>query len=774
VSKINPKYRPYSFGKRPLLFLFLFVLIVFLLILTPFVPEIVSGDFEDFCKQHLGENYKAILIAAFVLGTAILAYFTVDLSGFISGSKKQRLEALTIPWSLEKEAYAQAANEDAKQSELDEAIKNLYKLEVEALDEELNLISSRLAKYERENLQGTASNESKSVAYNRLTRDVFKVIDAVEKSLKREGAINAKIKESLLGRYENRLDQKLAGRQPINISKAPSSEGTSKTTSSYFVTLSQEDVQAEIKNIFEEAKGRLLITGNPGAGKTVVMLQLVIALLKEKQSAIPVLLNLATWQSSFYKLEAWLEEILPAEMGVNKTLAKKVLKEIPLILLLDGLDEVKEEDRSSCLEAIGRYGANAKHCFVIATRKQEYIAVSKDAPVFLQIEVEPLQIEQIKEELKRISYKQPEALPLLSAIEEDRQLQEVLKTPFYFNILQLLFAQGARLTDLKALFADTENTEQAIVEFFLDRQLNLEKAEWPKEDTRRWLSFLASRMNQKNIVVFELVDLQYDWSRWSKINKLFSWLIYGFSVSQQFGFIFGLFVWLIGGFLFGCLLNDVLTGLVIGLILAIIITLFIIVSGSLMTGLNKYFYNKESNPKIYTKDNTDYTYSTFLSAMRKTAFMSLVAGTLATIMTAMLMELYSNEDSIYQLINGVGSLGVGIIVTILAGFMYSMLYVLTHHYSTLIQINKPYQRFKASAKSLHFSISQHWHLRYLIYKKGLLPWKLVPFLNILSQNHLLETDGATWRFRHRILQDYFADLWEREYAEEYEEEGKKA
>jgi predicted NACHT family NTPase len=35
------------------------------------------------------------------------------------------------------------------------------------------------------------------------------------------------------------------------------------------------------------------------------------------------------------------------------------LKEIPLILLLDGLDEVKESDRKSCLEAIGFYGAEA-------------------------------------------------------------------------------------------------------------------------------------------------------------------------------------------------------------------------------------------------------------------------------------------------------------------------------------------------------------------------------------------------------------------------------
>jgi len=29
----------------------------------------------------------------------------------------------------------------------------------------------------------------------------------------------------------------------------------------------------------------------------------------------------------------------------------------------------------------------------------------------------------------------------------------------------------------------------------------------------------------------------------------------------------------------------------------------------------------------------------------------------------------------------------------------------------------------------------------------------------MSVRHFLETDGATWRFRHKILQDYFAKAW---------------
>jgi hypothetical protein len=79
--------------------------------------------------------------------------------------------------------------------------------------------------------------------------------------------------------------------------------------------------------------------------------------------------------------------------------------------------------------------------------------------------------------------------------------------------------------------------------------------------------------------------------------------------------------------------------------------------------------------------------------------------------------------------------------------------------SDFIQIKSPYQRFYASMKIFYFSILQHWHLRYLLYKKGALPLDLVHFLNEMKDRNLLESDGATWRFRHRMIQDYFAELW---------------
>ena len=37
---------------------------------------------------------------------------------------------------------------------------------------------------------------------------------------------------------------------------------------------------------------------------------------------------------------------------------------------------------------------------------------------------------------------------------------------------------------------------------------------------RKWLGFMAKKMEERGLVVFELVDLQYDWWRWWKITKI--------------------------------------------------------------------------------------------------------------------------------------------------------------------------------------------------------------------------------------------------------------
>ena len=112
----------------------------------------------------------------------------------------------------------------------------------------------------------------------------------------------------------------------------------------------------------------------------------------------------------------------------------------------------------------------------------------------------------------------------------------------------------------------------------------------------------------------------------------------------------------------------------------------------------------------------------------------------------------------------------GLITELIAGLVFGLLFVMTSSLAIgfidqldalpYLKITTPYQRFKSSAKVFYFSIIQHWHLRHLLAKKDLFPRKLVHFLNQATENNILESDGGSWRFRHRILQEYFVGYWE--------------
>ena len=181
------------------------------------------------------------------------------------------------------------------------------------------------------------------------------------KDVKKEAIIN-----HLKKRYDSRLNQKLANKQPINLERRYSTTGTSNETSDAFVNISPENIQAEIHEIFKETNGRLFILGAPGAGKTCLLLQLALKLLETDQSKIPVLLDLATWRIKSTLLEdmeispkeivdigsdkisvkvftedkvveggilSWLKKILPIELGVSSNEANKLLKSNALVLL---------------------------------------------------------------------------------------------------------------------------------------------------------------------------------------------------------------------------------------------------------------------------------------------------------------------------------------------------------------------------------------------------------------------------------------------------------
>jgi NACHT domain len=126
---------------------------------------------------------------------------------------------------------------------------------------------------------------------------------------------------------------------------------------------------------------RLIVLGEPGAGKTVLATLLTQALLDHHQpgDAVPVLLSPASWDPDSEHLDAWLsrqirEQYLrgPAYRQVAEHLASSEL----VLPILDGLDEIARQRWVSALRALEH--ARPNEPLVITCRSQEYKEAVKD------------------------------------------------------------------------------------------------------------------------------------------------------------------------------------------------------------------------------------------------------------------------------------------------------------------------------------------------------------------------------------------------------------
>ncbi|MEV3872879.1 NACHT domain-containing protein [Streptomyces sp. NPDC049906] len=103
--------------------------------------------------------------------------------------------------------------------------------------------------------------------------------------------------------------------------------------------------------------GRLVVLGEPGAGKTVLAAMLTLGLLAEREreqaGPVPVLLSLSGWDLSNESFRDWIARTLgTAYYGGRVDIPLLLLRERRLTLVLDGLDEMPEASRRNAVQVI--------------------------------------------------------------------------------------------------------------------------------------------------------------------------------------------------------------------------------------------------------------------------------------------------------------------------------------------------------------------------------------------------------------------------------------
>lgn len=551
-----------------------------------------------------------------------------------------------------------------------------------------------------------------------------------------------------------------------------------------------------ILQIFDEADEELLILGEPGSGKTTVLLYLAKSLLalaeQDEKRRMPVIFNLSSWSQKRLPLDQWMLEELILRYKISRKVGQAWLDAHQIFPLLDGLDEVEESARAACVQAIihlKEQSADYLPC-VICCRMGEYENLSTRLPFQYAIMLLPLSDNQIERYLSSISGNLD---ALREALREDRELFELARRPLLLSVFTQAYQDHVSL-DLPA------NTAPEIYPLVLFRQYARQMLERRKEFTRgtkqqaqRWLTYFAQQLYQRQSL-FEVEELQPSWlpdqtQRWyiqamilvygltfSLCGAVIFWLTYGIVFGlfyrtpeklifgSTFGLLLGLAGGLTGGLTFGLTFRQhqtihpaettswswtgagkglgigLLGGLGAGLLGGLLADILVGPNGALLLGsvliiligLVGGLVGGLAPGKVSTRASLTPNEGIWRSGRR---------GFIAVLLFAILVGLLSSWIVILfeaNLNNLTESLILGITLGAVAGPVYGLAFNLT------------------GGRTGMAAFLQHFVLRFFLWKLDLLPWQLVAFLEEATERLLLRRVGGGYTFVHRLLRDALA------------------
>jgi DNA polymerase III delta prime subunit len=270
-----------------------------------------------------------------------------------------------------------------------------------------------------------------------------------------------------------------------------------------------------VTSLFDRVGGGLLILGEAGSGKTITLLELARDLLNRAEAdsklGIPVYFNLSTWNQRL-TLGEWLAKEF-SRYDVSRKQARIWLRAQRVLLLLDGLDEVRPESRAACIEAINAFKRNiGTSGIAVCSRLDEYSALR---PLRLELRgaacLEPLSPEQVEAYLARSG---PRLGALREVLRTDQQLQTLASTPLMLSIMSLAYhdlpAEALQGEALDSLEERRTHLFTAYVRRMFAR-LGERRLPFPPPRTLHWLTWLARGMRRHSESLFLIERLQPDW-----------------------------------------------------------------------------------------------------------------------------------------------------------------------------------------------------------------------------------------------------------------------
>lgn len=301
-----------------------------------------------------------------------------------------------------------------------------------------------------------------------------------------------------------------------------------------------DDIQVGmgIASIFDKMAGELLILGQPGSGKTTMLLQLARDLVEQAEQdvtqPIPVIFNLSSWADERKSIEVWLVDELNAQYQVPRNVGEKWVANDNLLLLLDGLDEVQLEHRNACVTAINDFRSqHGPTKIVVCSRITDYEALTEKLKLQGAILIQPLSMAQVDSYLSQFG---DDLRALRELIKSDEGMAELAETPLMVSIMVMAYrgVDVQEVSNLGTLDEKRDHLFGAYVDRMFDRRGD--NAEYTRKQTIHWLAWLAKQMVERSQTLFLIERMQPDWlpqsnqSRFDLQYKTLASLLYGVSV----------------------------------------------------------------------------------------------------------------------------------------------------------------------------------------------------------------------------------------------------
>jgi len=286
--------------------------------------------------------------------------------------------------------------------------------------------------------------------------------------------------------------------------------------------------------------GRLLVLGGPGAGKTMLLVRLVLDVLdsRTKGGPVPTLVPLSSWNPAVQDLRTWLLDRLvidypglaepTAASPAHHTWGQVLLSEGLILPILDGLDEIPKAVRGQALAQINESFSGKR--IVVSARTDDYrqavhppdrggVKLCGAAGVEL-CDLDPADVRRYLRRGAGDNSPAPDRWErVLDALGTDSPVGQALRTPLMASLARTIYnpRPGEHLDavpDPAGLLSFTAqpDVERHLFDAFINAAYQphpdpTRRCLWRASQARRYLTFLARRLESvTEIAWWELSD----------------------------------------------------------------------------------------------------------------------------------------------------------------------------------------------------------------------------------------------------------------------------